>query len=316
MKIRTIFMGTPAFAVPSLEALAALRSVDLVTVITQPDRRAGRGKALRPSEVKQRAEALGLPVWTPATLRGEEPLARLRELRPELFVVAAYGEILRPAVLEMPAHGALNVHASLLPRHRGAAPVAAALLAGDGETGVTIMKMDEGMDTGAILSQRAVPIRPDHTRGTLTDDLARLGAALLAETVPQWLTGEISPQPQDDSSATYTRLIRKGDGELDWTRSAAYLARQVRGFDPWPGTFTTWQGERLKVLAAHLREDGPSQPPGTVVSLDDRLAVATGDGWLVLDHLQLAGKRPQDGTAFLNGYAEIVGTVLGAEGGR
>ncbi len=218
MRTRVVFMGTPDFAVPSLEAVAALPGVEVVCVVTQPDRRAGRGQQLQPSPVKARARAMGMLVWAPDSLKHAEEQARLRALAPDVLVVVAYGEILRRAVLEIPAHGALNVHASLLPRHRGAAPIVGALLAGDEETGVTVMLMDRGMDTGPILATRTLSVRPAHTRDTLTEELARLGAGLLAETLPRWLAGQIVPQPQPTEGATYTRLIRKEDGQLDWSR--------------------------------------------------------------------------------------------------
>lgn len=311
---RVIFMGTPDFAVPSLEAVAALPAVDIVAVVTQPDRPAGRGHALLPSAVKQRAQAMGLSVWSPASLRDPAAQAQLRDAAPDLFVVAAYGEILRPALLAIPPRGAINVHGSVLPRHRGASPVAGALLAGDEEAGVTIMLMDEGMDTGPILATRAIPVRPEHTRGTLMAELAVLGAQLLAETLPRWIAGELEPQPQPEG-ATVTRLIRKADGALRWELPAAQLARQVRAYDPWPGTFTHWQGQTLKVLAARPLPDDVEPPPpaasGTVAHTPAGLLVATGDGWLQLERVQLAGKKAMDAQAFVNGYGEVVGSVLG-----
>ncbi|MGH2543210.1 MAG: methionyl-tRNA formyltransferase [Ardenticatenaceae bacterium] len=310
-----VFMGTPEFAVPSLEVVAALDGMEIGCVVTQPDRPAGRGHRLQPSAVKQRALELGLPVWTPENLKSERDQARLRELAPDVLVVVAYGEILRRAVLDIPRHGALNVHASLLPRHRGAAPIAGALLAGDDVTGVTVMLMDEGMDTGPILATRPLPIRPEHTRATLAEALSQAGAALLAETLPRWLAGEIEPQPQEHDAATYTRLIRKEHGELDWGRPARELANQVRAFDPWPGTFTTWDGQLLKVLqAAVLHEDQgcpTSAAPGAVARVAGRVAVATGNGWLELQTVQLAGKRAMSADDFVNGYREIVGSRLG-----
>ncbi|MDQ4075134.1 MAG: methionyl-tRNA formyltransferase [Chloroflexota bacterium] len=315
MMKRALFMGTPAFAVPSLEALAALKEVEITCVVTQPDRPAGRGRTLQPSAVKARALELQLPVWTPENLKAEAEQIKLRELAPDVLVVAAYGEILRPAVLDIPPYGAINVHASLLPRHRGAAPVAGALLSGDEETGVTIMLMDEGMDTGPILARRAIPIREDHTRGTLTEELAQLGADLLTETLPRWLAGEIEPQPQDDEAATYTRLIRKEHGQLDWDRPATELANQVRAFDPWPSTYTTWQGQRLKVLEANVLQERTGLPddvpPGTVVRAGEAIAAATGDGWLELRRVQLAGKTATDTEEFVKGYQAFVGSVLG-----
>lgn len=313
---RVVFMGTPAFAVPSLEAVAALPGIEIVSVVTQPDRPVGRGQAVQPSAVKTRAMALGLSVWTPENLKSAEAQQTLRDLAPDVLVVVAYGEILRRTVLEIPPHGAINVHASLLPRHRGAAPIAGALLAGDAETGVTIMRMDVGMDTGPMLATGAIPILPHHTGGTLTEALSHLGAALLAETLPRWLAGELVPQEQNHEAATATKLIRKEDGKLDWQRPAHDLVNQVRAFDPWPGTFTTWKGQPLKVLQATAlptTADLPAATPGMVVERDGTLAIATGEGWLHPESLQLPGKKPMPLAAFTNGYRDFVGSVLGEE---
>lgn len=315
MKPRLVFMGTPEFAVPSLEALAAAGEYEIVLVITQPDRPAGRGRAVQPSPIKRVAERLGLPVWTPERLRGEAAQARLREAAPDAQVVVAYGEILRPAVLEIPPHGTLNVHASLLPKYRGPSPIAGALLAGEHETGVTIMLLDPGMDTGPILSQRATPILPEDTAGILHDRLAQLGAELLVETLPLWLAGTIEPQPQEDRRATVTKMLSKEDGRLDWRQSAKDLANRVRAFDPWPGAFTTWKGEPLKVLKARALERPGPLLPGTVARLDEGVAVATGDGWLLLETVQLAGKRPQPIEIFMHGYQDFLGSRLGEEPG-
>lgn len=310
MKPRLVFMGTPEFAVPSLEALAGRGTYEIVLVITQPDRPAGRGRALQPSAIKQTAERFGLPVWTPENLRREEAQTRLREAAPDVQVVVAYGEILRPAVLEIPPHGTLNVHASLLPKYRGPAPIAGALLAGERETGVTIMLLDPGMDTGPILSQRAIPIAPDDTAGSLHDRLAQLGAELLIETLPRWLAGEIQPQPQDHSKATVTRMLTKEDGRLDWTQPAAALANRVRAFDPWPGAFTTWKGQQLKILKARALERPAMLSPGMVAHIAEGVAVATGTGWLLLEIVQLAGKRPQPVETFVHGHQEFIGSPL------
>lgn len=310
--IKVIFMGTPAFAVPSLEAVVGLEGFEVITVISQPDRPAGRGQTLQPSAVKAQALELGLPVWTPENLKGAETQEQLRALGADLFVVAAYGEILRRAVLEMPRYGAINVHASLLPRHRGASPIAAAIAAGDTETGVTIMLMDVGMDTGDMLAMQSIPIRPDHTTGTLTPELAHLGANLLAQTLPRWVAGELTPQPQDHAAATATRLGRKEDGQVDWTRPAEELARLVRAYDPWPGTYSYWKGQLIKILAADAIElDLSTLPPGTVVAEGDTVAVATGAGWLRLHRVQLAGKKAMEIVPFVNGYQDFVGSVLG-----
>ncbi|HBY93398.1 MAG: methionyl-tRNA formyltransferase [Ardenticatenaceae bacterium] len=311
MKPRLVFMGTPEFAVPSLEALSATGAYEIALVITQPDRPAGRGRALRQSPIKQVAERLGLPVWTPENLRGEAAQARLRAVVPDVQVVVAYGEILRRAVLEIPQHGTLNVHASLLPKYRGPAPIAGALLAGERETGVSIMLLDPGMDTGPILSQRAVPILPEDTAGTLHDRLAWIGAQLLTATLPRWLAGEIAPQPQDQAAATVTRMLSKEDGRLDWTQPASVLANRVRAFNPWPGAFTLWNGKQLKILTAQAIQRPAILLPGTVAWIDEGVAVATGNGWLRLETVQLAGRRPQPIESFVHGYQEFVGSRLG-----
>lgn len=308
---RIVFMGTPRFAVPTLEALAAQASYELVCVVTQPDRPAGRGRQLAASPVKEAALARGLPVWQPATLRDPQAVEKLRALSPTLIVIAAFGQILRPEVLAIPPKGCLNVHASLLPRWRGAAPIPAAILAGDEETGVTIMLLDEGMDTGPILTQVSLPIHPDDTTGSLTERLALLGADLLIQTLPRWLAGEIQPRPQDHGQATACRPLRKEEGWLDWTCPAVQLSRQVRAYNPWPGAYTTWQGQRLKVLRAAPVEWHGDQPPGQVITLPEGMAVTTGEGALLLFEVQLAGKRAMSITAFLRGQQEFLGSRLG-----
>ncbi len=295
---RIVFMGSPDFAVPTLRTLAAHYPV--VGVVTQPDKAAGRGRKLTPPPVKVVAQELGLPLIQPRRLREEAAMAQLRAWQPDLIVVAAYGQILKPAVLDLPPFGCINVHASLLPRWRGASPIQHAILHGDAQTGITIMQMDPGMDTGPILRQRAIPITPDDTAATLSARLAALGADLLRETLPDYLAGRIQPQPQDDSQATYAPLLKKADGELDFTRPATYLARQVRAFHPWPGTFTTWKGQPFKVLAARA-VDAPSPGPGVHTIHQDYPAIGTSHGLLVLITVQPAGKKPLDGRAFLRG---------------
>jgi len=307
---QVVFMGTPKFAVPTLEALADAHQV--VGVVTQPDRPAGRGRRLAPSPVKQVALERGLPLSQPQSLRAPEPLAQLAAWEPDVIIVAAFGQILRQDVLDLPPHGCLNVHASLLPRWRGAAPIAAAILAGDGVTGVTIMQTDAGLDTGPVLIQREEPIQPDDTRATLEKRLARLGAALLVETLPAYLTGDLLLRPQPEEGVTYARQLRKQDGLLDWSRPAVELDRQVRAFTPWPDAFTTWRRRRLKVLrAAPLPDWRGNAPPGTVVALADGAAVATGEGALRLEEVQLAGKRRMDISAFLCGQSNCLGSRLG-----
>ncbi len=295
---RVVFMGSPAFAVPILEALAAAYPV--VGVVTQPDRPAGRGRRLTPPPVKEAAQALGLPVMQPRRLKAPEAVEQLVAWAPDLIVVAAYGQILRPNVLALPRYGAINVHASLLPRWRGASPIQHAILAGDRETGITIMLMDEGLDTGPILSQRSLPIAPEDTAATLSPKLARLGATLLLETLPPYLQGTLQPRPQPEEGVTYAPLLKKEDGRLDFTQPAEVLARQVRAFDPWPGTFMEWAGGRLKVLQAEALER-PSPGPGRPLVVEGFPAVGTGAGVLLLRRVQPAGRRPMPGDAFLRG---------------
>lgn len=307
---RVVFMGTPQFAVPALEALVGAHQV--VGIVTQPDRPAGRRRQLTPSPVKQVALAHDLPLFQPPSLRTPEAIAQLRAWDPEVIVVAAFGQILRQDVLDLPSQGSINIHASLLPRWRGAAPVPAAILAGDRITGVTIMLMDAGLDTGPILAQREEPIKPDDTRATLEARLARLGAELLLETLPPFLEGDLSPRPQPAEGVTHARQLRKEDGLLDWSRPAAELDRQVRAFTPWPGAFTVLRGQRLRVLrAAPLPDWHENAPPGTMIALADGCAVATGAGGLRLEEVQLAGKRRMDIAAFLCGQRDCIGSCLG-----
>jgi methionyl-tRNA formyltransferase len=311
---RVVFMGTPKFAVPTLEMLIDAHQV--VGVVTQPDRPAGRGRRLRLSPVKRVALDHGLLLFQSHSLRTPEAVDRLAVWGPEVIVVAAFGQILRQDVLGLPPHGCLNVHASLLPRWRGAAPVPAAILAGDTIAGVTIMQMDAGLDTGPILSQREEPIRPDDTWVTLEKRLARLGAELLVETLPSYLSGELQPRPQPEEGVTYARQLCKQDGLLNWSLPAVDLDRRVRAVTPWPGAFTTWRGQRLKVLrVAPLPAWRGDAPPGTVVALADAVAVATGEGALRLEEVQLAGKRRMDISAFLCGQQDCVGSRLGVAKG-
>ena len=307
---RVVFMGTPEFAVPALERLAAAHQV--VGVVTQPDRPAGRGQCLILSPVKQAALALGLPLGQPPSLRTSQAQAQLAAWEPDLIVVAACGYILPQDVLDLPPHGCLNVHASLLPRWRGAAPISAAILAGDGVTGVTLMRMDAGVDTGPILAQRQEPIHPADTRATLETRLARLGAELLMETLPAYLAGPLQPHPQPADGVTCARPLHKEDGRLDWALPAVALDRQVRAVTPWPGAFTTWRGRPLKILRAMPRPGWRGDaPPGTVVAQAGTVVVATGEGALRLEEVQLAGKRPMDVAVFLHGQRDFEGSRLG-----
>jgi methionyl-tRNA formyltransferase len=308
---RLVFMGTPEFAVPVLEALVGQYQV--VAVVTQPDRVAGRGRKVKSSPVKKTALAHELPLLQPSSLRQPEAAAELRELAPDVIVVAAFGQILPPEVLGIPPHGCLNVHASLLPRYRGAAPIAAAILAREKQTGVTLMLMDEGMDTGPILAQAECEIEPQDTAGSLSVKLAHLGANLLVETLPRWLDGQIAPQPQDDSLATYCQMVTKKDGLIDWSLPATDLWLRVRAYHPWPGTYTYWRGKLLKILRARPVTIGPSgEEPGRVISLDDGVAVVTGTDALLLEEIQLAGKKALAAREFIRGQRDFIGSVLGS----
>ena len=309
---RVIFMGTPEFAVPSLAALLAA-NYEVVAVVTQPDAPAGRGQHVRPSPVKQFAQQHGLNVLQPASLKPPEVVAQLRALAPDVIVVAAFGQILRQEVLDLPRHGCVNVHASLLPRWRGASPVSAAIAAGDAHTGVTIMLMEAGLDAGPILAQRETPIAPDETAGALSARLAELGAALLVETLPRWLAGALTPQRQDESQVTFAPRLKKEDGRMDWSQPAEVLERHVRAMTPWPGAYTTWQGQQLKVLRAALDDVQPDgeQPAGTVIVRGERVYVRCGSGLLRLISVQLEGRRATDAAAFLRGHPNFVNSVLG-----
>lgn len=309
--MRILFLGSPAFAVAPLEMLVAA-GYDVVSVLTQPDRPAGRKRVLTPPPVKEAALALNLPVLQPPSLRDETVIAQLDALQPDVGVVAAYGEILRKAVLNIPPLGYLNIHPSLLPLHRGPAPVVGAILAGDTETGVTIMKLDAGMDSGPVLGRVTVPMPAQARTGPLTDELFQLGARLLIEVLPRYANGAIEPQPQDHRQATVTRLLKKADGVLDWTQPAIVLERQTRAYDPWPGTSTTWQGQRVKVVAARVDSSWHgSEPPGTVVGTDAGPLVATGSGALELLEMQPAGKRVMRGAEWLAGQRAAMGQQFG-----
>lgn len=318
MSVKIVFMGTPDFAVPPLKALIDSSAPDtwqLAGVVTQPDRPSGRGRTLTPPPVKVAAQQAGLPALQPETLKTDEAFTQLAGLEPDLIVVAAFGQILRKNVLNLPPHGCINVHASLLPRWRGASPVTAAIQAGDSQTGVTLMLMDEGLDTGPIIAQRAIPIRPDHTGGALTAELAELGAKLLVETLPAWLLGQLEPQPQNDEQATKTRLLKKQDGLIDWSQTADEIERQVRAYNPWPGTFTYGPRGQIKILAVQpaAKIELPSRAgPGALFTGDNRAVyVATGKGALRLVKVQPAGKTTMSAEAMLNGQPELVGIELG-----
>jgi len=294
---RIVFMGSPDFAVPVLRALTG--SYRICGVVTQPDRPSGRGGKLTPPPVKVLAQELGLPLMQPEKLRAPEAISQLEAWAPDVIIVAAFGQILRQNVLDLPKFGCVNVHGSLLPRWRGAAPIQAAILAGDAETGITVMKMDAGIDTGDMIAKRAIPIAPDDTGGTLFDRMSQLGADFLIETLPRYLSGELTPQPQPENGATYASMLKKEDGLLDFTRPAVELERRVRAFNPWPSAWMLWQGAPMKIHRAHIAA-GKTEPGRRVIA-NGLPAIGTGEGLLVFDEVQPAGKKSMPGKAFMAG---------------
>ena len=291
-------MGSPDFSLPTLRQLAQIYQV--VGVVTQPDRASGRGRELKAPPVKLLAQELNIPVIQPQKLREPEAMQQLREWNPDLIVVAAFGQILKKDVLDLPKFGCINVHASLLPRWRGAAPINAAVLAGDEETGVTIMKMDVGLDTGPMLSMKRIRIKPDDTAGSLFEALSTLGADLLIETLPVYMDGKIEPEPQPEDGATYAPMLKKEDGRLDFNQSAIELERRIRAMNPWPGAWFEWNGNLLKVSRGVVSE-GRGKEVGSRLIVDGRPAVRCADGILILDEVQPPGKKVMPGKAFLSG---------------
>ncbi|HEY4692342.1 MAG TPA: methionyl-tRNA formyltransferase [Bellilinea sp.] len=304
--VRTVFMGSPEFARSILKGL--IGEYNLVGVVTQPDRPAGRGKVLTPPPVKVLAQEAGLAVMQPERLRRPEAFDQLAAWQPELIVVAAFGQILRQNVLDLSKWGCINVHASLLPRWRGAAPIQTAILHGDSHTGVTIMKMDAGIDTGGILAQRSIAIDPLDNAASLTLKLADIGATLLLETLPGYLAGAIQPAAQDESLATYAPMIKKEDGLLDFSQPAELLHHKVRAYNPWPGTSFVWDGQTLKVLRSSVSDSDKIQA-GQRGIIHGMPAVGTTQGALILEEIQPAGKKPMPGKVFLNGARNWTNTI-------
>ncbi len=300
--MRILFLGSPSFAVYPLQALVNAGH-EIVGVVTQPDRPAGRERRLTPPPVKEAALSYGLPVLQPATLRDPTVIAQLTALQPDVGVVAAYGEILRRAVLAIPPLGYLNIHPSLLPLYRGPSPVTGAILAGETVTGVTIMVLDAGMDSGPILAQAVVDLPPTARAGPLTDELFRLGADLLVQILPRYARGEIEPRPQDHSQATVTKMLTKADGRIDWTLPAIVIERMTRAYDPWPGAYTFWQGQPLRIITAAVTPIDSLATPGLIVgrSTSGHPVVQTGSDGLELVEVQPASRRPMSGAAWLAG---------------
>lgn len=299
--VRTLFFGSGSVALPALSRLLGSDLVELDSVVTVPPRPAGRKGRLTPTPVAEFAAEHGLPIRTPVSLRDGAVLDELRATACELIVLADYGRLVPAAVLDLPAHGALNIHPSLLPRHRGAAPVVAAILAGDEVTGVTVMRMDEGLDTGPIVAQAELPLDGTEVTPVLEQHLAELGAALLLEHLPAWLAGTLQARPQPAEGATLTRLLRREDGRLDPARPAVELERQVRAYQPWPGSFIEHDGVRLKVWAASVLAQSVSVEPGAVIPTEGTLGLGTVEGVLRLDEVQPAGKRRMSGAEYRRG---------------
>ena len=309
--LNIVFMGTPDFAVPPLVALAESR-YHISCVVTQPDRPKGRGRKLTPPPVKQAAQGFGFPVLQPESVRTDRFHRQIAELAPDVFVVVAFGQLLPQSLLDIPLHGAINVHASLLPRHRGAAPIQRAIIEGDRETGVTTMMMDKGMDTGDILMMEHTPIAGHETAASLHDRLSTMGARTLMRTLDALVCGTLTRTPQDNAKATYAPMLKKSDGEIDWSQTATEIDRWIRGVTPWPGAYTFSDGMRLKIFKASVLDREISVPPGTILEcFPGELRIATGHGALAVEEIQgESGKRlPIDD--FLCGCRLPDGTCLG-----
>lgn len=309
--MRIVFMGTPDFAAGALKALLASEH-EVAAVVTQPDRPRGRGKAVQFPPVKEEAVSAGIPVCQPARVRDPEFVEELRALKPDVIVVVAFGQLIPQAILDLPKYGCVNVHASLLPKYRGAAPIQWAVIDGEPVSGVTTMQMDAGLDTGDILLQREVELAPDETGGSLFDKLRDVGADLLLETLKGLKEGTVIPKPQPETSPTaYASMLTRQMGQIDWSRSAAQLERLVRGLSPWPGTCTRLQGKTLKIWRAHVESGPGGAEPGTVAAVSkNKILVQTGSGLLAIDELQPEGKKRMESAAFLLGYRLQAGDKL------
>jgi len=304
---KIVFMGTPDFAVPTLQAL--INNHDVTGVVTQPDRPAGRKQQVKQSPIKELALDAGIPVFQPKKLRQPEAIAELKQWQADVYVVAAFGQILPQSVLDIPPHGSINIHASLLPRWRGAAPIHAAIRAGDSQTGITIMLMDAGLDTGPMLTQYSVRIEPDETGQSLHDKLAKIGGDLLIDTLPRYLSGEVTPTPQDDSEMTYAPQIKKEEGQIDWSQSALQIERLVRAFTPWPGTYTLWNGAQIKIHSGIVGQG--SAPIGQVIEKNGQIAIGTGADLYYPQEIQLAGKKRMPVNDFVHGSSDFIGAIVG-----
>lgn len=309
--MRLVYMGTPRFSVPPLRALAAAGH-EIAGVVTRTDKPAGRGKVLTPPPVKRAAQELGLGVYQPKRVRDPEFIDLLRKINPEVIVVAAYGQILPKEILSLPGlrHGCINIHASLLPAYRGAAPINWAIIRGEQETGNTIMLMDEGMDTGAILMQESIPIGPEDTAGELTEKLSSLGAKLISAALPLIEGGKLTPMAQDNSKATLAPLLKKGDGRIDWTLSAVEIHDRIRGLSPWPGAYGFLDGKMVKIISTEVIVG--SGEPGMLYEKDkNTLETGAGSGLLRILSIQPEGKKPMTAGEFMRGHRGVAGKRFG-----
>jgi methionyl-tRNA formyltransferase len=307
--LRIVFMGSPQMAVPALEQLLK-NKFNIVAVYTQPDRPAGRGQGLAASAVKETALKWGLAIEQPESLKPPEVLARLAGYKPDVIVVCAYGQILTQSVIDLPPQKCLNVHYSLLPKHRGASPVMASVLAGDEYTGISIQIVRMKLDTGPLLASAAIPISPTDTTGTLSPKLSIIGAHLLQEALTGWMRGEITPREQDESKASYFGQIKKEEGEINWTQPAVEIWRRIRAYQPWPGAYTYWKGTQLKITEA-FPISGETGEPGTVVDLENNgVGIITGNGILNVTGLQYEGKKAMPAKAFMQGQRDFTGSKL------
>lgn len=312
-------MGTPDFAVPALEALVKAGH-EAAAVVTQPDKPKGRGKTVLMTPVKEKALEYGIPVYQPKRVRDPEFIEVLRALAPEVIVVVAFGQILPKEILTLPPYGCVNIHASLLPKYRGAAPIQWAVIDGEAVSGVTTMQMDEGLDTGDILEQEEIPLDPEETGGSLFEKLSLLGGKLIVSTLSGLEAGTLTPRPQGESSTSYAKMLDKSMGEVDWTMEAAAIERLIRGLNPWPSAYTHYNGKTLKLWAAKVASSEAAKAvsgeasqgiPGRILVSKDALLVETGAGFLSITELQLEGKKRMETAAFLRGFSMETGTVLG-----
>ena len=308
--MRIVFMGTPDFSVPALEALVE-GGHEVVAAITQPDKPKGRGKAVLMTPVKEKAMELGIPVYQPVKVREPEFVEKLRQMEPDAIVVVAFGQILPKSILEIPRYGCVNIHASLLPKYRGAAPIQWAVIDGERESGVTTMFMNEGLDTGDMLEKEAVTLDPKETGGSLHDKLSAIGGRLILSTLKGLEDGTLKGTPQTDEGTCYAKMLKKSLGDIDWTMDAAAIERLIRGLNPWPSAYTCLHGKTLKIWDGDVLEREYGVEPGTVAEVaKDRLVVQTGQGSLVIRSLQPEGKKRMDAGDFLGGYAVEAGTRL------